>query len=70
MGDRDRPDGRADVGLGGDGLGTAGVGGDGAATGAVFGVDTLVLRIEEVPGSLQPGRRGVPRMARLREGRR
>ena len=47
-------------------MGTAGVGGVGAATGAVFGVDTLVLRIEEMPGSLQPGRRGVPRMARLR----
>jgi len=70
MGDRDRPDGRADVGLGGDGLDAAGVGGDGAASGAVFGVDTLVLRIEEMPGSLQPGRRGSPRMARLREGRR
>ncbi len=70
MGDRDRPDGRADVGLDGDGLGAAGVGGNGSATGAVFGVDTLVLRIKEVPESLQPGRRGVPRMARLREGRR
>ena len=50
-------------------MGAAGVGGDGAAAGAVFGVDTLVLRVEEVPGSLQPGRRGVPRMARLWRGR-
>ena len=70
MGDRDRADGRADVGLGGDGLGTAGVGGDGAAAGAAFGVDTLVLRIGELPGSLRPGRRAAPRMARLQEGRR
>lgn len=51
-------------------MGTAGVGGNVAASGAVFGVDTLVLRIEEMPGSLQPVRRGSPRMARLREGRR
>ncbi len=67
MGDRDRADGRADVGLGGDGLDGAGV-----AAGAAYGVDALVLRMEELPGVLRPGARAAPRMARLRgrEGRR
>ena len=55
MGDRDRPDGRPGVGLGGDGV-------DGVAA---YGADTLALRIEQVP--TPP--RTVPRMTRLRPRR-
>lgn len=57
MGDRDRADGRADVGLGGDGL-------DGPVNaGPAYGVDTLVLRLEGMPAPRRPVAR---RMARLR----
>lgn len=69
MGDRDRANGRADVGLGGDGVGDAGVGGAGEARAGTFGVDTLVVRVEALPDVLHAGPRGAPRMARLREGR-
>lgn len=77
MGDRDRADGRADVGLGGDGLDSAGIGGAGAGGGGMaraagFGTDALVMRIEGLPADMRPGGRAAPRMARLRlqEGRR
>ena len=57
MGDRDRPNGRPDVGLGGDGL-------DGPVNaGLAYGVDTLVLRLKGMPS---PPRPATGRMARLR----
>ena len=62
MGDRDRPDGRPDVGLGGDGVdGPVNAGPVGA--GPAYGADTLVLRLEGMPS---PPRPAAGRMARLR----
>ncbi len=67
MGDRDRPDGRPDVGLGGDGLdGLMNAGPVNAGpvdAGPSYGVDTLVLRLEGMPS---PPRPTAGRMARLR----
>ena len=67
MGDRDRPDGRPDVGLGGDGLdGPVNAGPVNAGpvdAGPSYGVDTLVLRLEGMPS---PPRPAAGRMARLR----